>query len=81
MKRIIYAISFLALLSSCSSPYWNPVVSKAVSEEKQIELLERQNTLLENQNKQLTRIADVLSASQLPESQPTCRRIEPKLYH
>ena len=56
-----YLIAFaLFSTASCSNPYVNPATSKAISEEKQIELLIEQNKLLQSQNLQLERIAVAL---------------------
>jgi len=48
----------LFLYFGCGNPYIMPQTSKAISEEKQIKLLEQQNELLKQQNAQLKRIAD-----------------------
>lgn len=66
MKKLnvlsIAAIVCYSMLAAfgCSNPYINPDISKAKSEEKQVELLQSQDTLLREQNKELKRIADAL---------------------
>lgn len=50
----------ILLLSSCSNPYINPQVSKAVDEKEQTEALLQQVELMKEQNVQLKRIANAL---------------------
>lgn len=59
MRKTMIAMLLLAF-TGCSSPYFNPQTSKAISEQKQIEILQGQDSLLREQNKQLKRIADAL---------------------
>lgn len=44
---LVMIVLMFAIVFSCSNPYVNPNTSKAISEEKQIELLKEQNKLLE----------------------------------
>ena len=45
----------------CSNPYVNPQTSKAVSERDQLEEMKVQSALMQEQNRQLKRIADYLT--------------------
>jgi len=58
MKTIL--ILSLAALTGCSDPYWNPKASIAVSEQKQIRLMEEQNTIVLRQTIALERIATAI---------------------
>lgn len=44
---LLMLVLIFAIICSCSNPYINPNTSKAISEQKQIQLLEQQNKLLE----------------------------------
>lgn len=55
-------VIMLVLCAACSNPYVNPQASKAVSEQKQVELLKEQNELLKKQTMQLERIANAMEA-------------------
>jgi hypothetical protein len=59
MKKLIMFI-FALFIGACDSPYMNPQTSKAISEQKQLEQNEAQTKLLQEQNKQLERIANAL---------------------
>lgn len=54
-------IIVLISLCGCSNPYINPNTSKAVSEQAQLEEMKAQSVLMQEQNKQLKRIADALN--------------------
>jgi hypothetical protein len=77
MKLLQYITVILfcavAVSAGCSNPYVNPQTSKAVSERDQLEEMKTQTLLLQEQNKQLKRIADAMGSvtdSVIPFKQP-----------
>ena len=59
MKKLILIYGCF-ILFGCSNPYVNPDTSKALSEQQQLEESKQQTILMQEQNKQLKRIADAL---------------------
>lgn len=63
MKRIWFLIFVLFVClsaSGCSLEYTNPNRSKAITEKKQYEEMQRQTRLMERQTEALERIADAI---------------------
>ena len=58
----IVAVLWGVLVSGCSNPYINPNTSKAVTEQAQLEEMKAQSIQMQEQTRQLKRIADVLSS-------------------
>lgn len=62
MIKILLFILLASVWMGCSNPYVNPQTSKAVSEAAQLEEMKSQSALMVEQNRQLKRIADALTA-------------------
>lgn len=61
MKKLsIIIIIIIIAFTSCGNPYTDPETSKALSQDKQVELMKEHNKKIDEQNKQLKRIADAL---------------------
>lgn len=60
--KLLFISLLVLIVAGCSNPYVNPQTSKAVSEAAQLEEMKSQSALMVEQNRQLKRIADALTA-------------------